>query len=362
MRMKKKLIINIILLCICVAIRLYSADSERVESGYSSHFYKFISGIFRATLGWIPFSIGDILYTIAAFYLLYFFFRFLRTLFSRTRRKGLKKTYPVKLLNLLTVIMMIYIVFNIFWGINYNRIGIASQLGFETEQYSDAQLDTINRVLVFKVNENRALLTGNSKRFSSDRMIFNGVSDAYKVAAVKYPFLSYPFPSMKPSLFGWVGSYTGFSGYYNPFTGECQVNTDMPQFIQPFTACHEAAHSIGYAKEDEANFAGYLAASSSQDPRFRYSVYLDLFLYANRSLYAADSTVSKAYREMLSPSVKKDIEELRDFNRRHRSIMAPVLRLIYGKYLESNQQPKGLDSYDEVTSFIIAYFKKFGKI
>jgi hypothetical protein len=79
-------------------------------------------------------------------------------------------------------------------------------------------------------------------------------------------------------LWGWLGNYVGFTGYYNPFTGEAQVNTTVPKFLQPFTASHEVAHQLGYAKEMEANFVGYLAASHSTDTLFRYSVYLDLFL------------------------------------------------------------------------------------
>ncbi len=59
----------------------------------------------------------------------------------------------------------------------------------------------------------------------------------------------------------WLGNYLGFTGYYNPFTGEAQVNTTVPQFLLPNIALHEMGHQIGYAKEDEANFSAYLAAS-----------------------------------------------------------------------------------------------------
>jgi len=55
------------------------------------------------------------------------------------------------------------------------------------------------------------------------------------------------------------------------------VNTTTPVFTQPFTTCHEIGHQLGYAKENEANFAGYLSARSSRDPAFLYSVYFDLY-------------------------------------------------------------------------------------
>ena len=65
----------------------------------------------------------------------------------------------------------------------------------------------------------------------------------------------------------------GFSGYLNPITNEAQVDGLIPEFKFPTTASHEAAHQIGYAAENEANFIGFLAASHHPDTYFRYSGY-----------------------------------------------------------------------------------------
>jgi len=163
-------------------------------------------------------------------------------------------------------------------------------------------------------------------------------------------------------MWGWLGNYLGYMGYYNPFTGEGQVNTTIPLFLQPFTTCHEIAHQLGYAKENEANFVGYLAAISSKDEFFHYSVYLDLFLYANRNLYHSDSAAANTFTKQLLPAVKNDLIVWRKFNQRHKNPVEPVIRWMYGKYLENNQQPSGMLSYDEVNGFLIAYYKKYGKL
>jgi Protein of unknown function (DUF3810) len=106
----------------------------------------------------------------------------------------------------------------------------------------------------------------------------------------------------------------------------------------------------------------YLAAGQSQDTLLLYSVYLDLFMYSNRNLFAADSVAAIKYQKQLSPDVIKDLKEWRAFNKKHRNPIEPVFRWIYGKYLEGNQQPQGVLSYDEVTGYLVAYYKKFGKI
>ena len=71
---------------------------------------------------------------------------------------------------------------------------------------------------------------------------------------------------------------------------------------------------------------------------------------------------AKTYREQLIPEVKDDLKEWKAFNKKYRNPVEPVFRWIYGVYLRQNQQPQGVLSYDEVTGFIIAYYKKYGKL
>ena len=230
------------------------------------------------------------------------------------------------------------------------------------DKYSLDDLKTINGLLVDKTNTAKQFLVDQEIRNPSKTELFTKVEDAYRVAEKLYPFLKYQPVSLKPSIWSWVGNYMGFTGYYNPFTGEAQVNTLVPKFLQPFTTCHEVAHQLGYAKEMEANFVGYLAATTSPDTLLHYSVYLDLFMYSNRNLFETDSIAAKEFKHQLIPAVKDDLLEWKRFNKKYRNPVEPVFRWIYGVYLEQNQQPQGVLSYDEVTGFIIAWYKKRGKI
>jgi hypothetical protein len=362
MKERKKVIIMLILISVSIGIHFYSSNEHRVENGYSALLYPVIANVFRLIFGWIPFSIGDFLWGAIIIFLvqqLFFLFRFL--LSKKRRTHSLDK---IKKTTLSTIIFcsIVYILFNIFWGINYNRIGIANQLGLKMDQYSLQELKTINEVLVEKINSSKQSLMHNSIAYPHNATLFAMTKNAYTEAEKKYNFLTYQNASLKKSMWGWLGNYTGFVGYYNPFTGEAQVNTTVPKFTQPFTACHEVAHQLGYAKEMEANFVGYLAASNSADTVFRYSVYTDLFTYANRTLYFADSSSALQYRKLLEPAVIADFKERRKFAMDHSSFLEPIFRTLYGKFLQSNQQPMGILSYDEVTSFIIAFYKKFGTI
>jgi hypothetical protein len=134
----------------------------------------------------------------------------------------------------------------------------------------------------------------------------------------------------------------------------------MPVFTQPYTTCHEIGHQLGYAKENEANFVGYLSARLSDNPAFRYSVYFDLYLYAARELNVRDSMLLKPLKAQLSPAVKADFRELHRFNRKYENPFEPKVRELYDSYLRANRQPKGMRTYNEVIAWLIAYGKKNG--
>jgi hypothetical protein len=132
--------------------------------------------------------------------------------------------------------------------------------------------------------------------------------------------------------------------------------------LQPYIVTHEIGHQLGYAKENEANFVGYLAAVNSPDTLFHYSSYLDLFLYTNREVYYFDSVASrKTLNELVLP-VKQDLQELKQFDLDHQSVFEPLITWMYGNYLKLNNQPKGIHSYNAVVGMLIAYYKKYGKI
>lgn len=340
-------------------IKLFSANKIWVETFYTNKFYSFFSKIQRIIFGWIPFSLGDILYLIAGGWLLWRVIMNVRSLFGRELTG---KLVVQKLIHVTLTFIIIYIVFNIFWGINYNRKGIAYQLQLNQLKYDSADLKTLQNLLLVKVNNSKMSVVHNNELYPDKRDLFKEAWISYDNVEKEFPFLQYKDLSVKSSFYGWLGNYLGFTGYYNPFTGEAQVNTTVPKFLQPYIATHEMAHQLGYAKENEANFVGYLAAVNSPDSLFHYSAYFDLFLYANREVYYFDSASAKEARQKLNPFVKKDIEELKQFDLAHRSVIEPGITWLYGKFLKLNEQPKGMQSYNAVVGMLIAYYKKYGKI
>jgi hypothetical protein len=258
------------------------------------------------------------------------------------------------------VVLLVYVLFNGLWGLNYDRRGIADQLELTVKPYSTGELNQLLTRIAARLNELDSPARVDRAKLEHPRAVFAGAVLSYGYLEQQEPYFAYHSPSIKPSLFGFLDNYMGFGGYYNPFTGEAQVNTHVPAFTQPYTTCHEMGHQLGYAKENEANFAGYLAARHSPDAAFEYSVYFDLYLYAARELYLRDSTRVRPIRDGLRPDIRRDFRDLQQFNRKFVNPFEPVIRRMYGSYLRANRQPQGLMTYDEVNAWLIAYGTTYG--
>ena len=130
-------------LLLVVVIKIFSLNKNWVEELYTSKFYFFFSKFLRFLFGWIPFSLGDILYLIAGCWLLWKLIKNIRLLF---RKKLTGKMIFVKGLNLILIFTFVYIVFNVLWGINYNRRGIANQLALTDLRYDTSDLIMLQQV------------------------------------------------------------------------------------------------------------------------------------------------------------------------------------------------------------------------
>jgi len=347
-----------ILIALAIAIKIFSLFPAAVERYYAGGIYPIISGAQRMLFGWIPFSIGDIVYAVVVIVLLYRLYHLVRRV---VRRKADRPYWKNTLALTLFVALFVYVSFNLLWGLNYNRQGVASQLSLKMKKYSKDDLKLIMFELVDSLNSLDSMARILRPPLAKKKVLFNEAFSAYKNLTNRFPVIHYSFRSVKPSLFSYLGNYLGYTGYYNPFTGEAQVNTTVPLYVQPFTTCHEMGHQLGYAKENEANFSSFLAARSSDNPAFRYSVYFDLYAYSRYYLYTMDLVMAKRLDAQLRPGVRQDYRHLREFVKMHRNPVEAIIDKLYGEYLKANEQPSGKEAYSEVIAWLVAYYQKFGK-
>jgi hypothetical protein len=349
----------ILLIISAIIIKFASTQPLWIEENYSTGLYPIISKIQRSIFGWIPFSIGDLFYGFLVLIIIFKTVQFIKYIY----RKKVNRQYLLNgLKQVLFFFLFVYVFFYSLWGLNYSRKGVSYQLNLEVKKYSLQEIDTVTNLLQQRLNLYAGTISLKERdSFNKKRILFNKATEAYLYANNSYPFLKYDPQSIKPSLFSYLGNYFGFQGYYNPFSGEGQVNTTIPRFLEPFVSAHEVAHQLGYAKENEANFVAFIACRSYPNNTYRYSMYFDMYLYAISELDRKDSLLAKSYSGKLHPQAKKDIEEYREFLRKYRNQIEPVISWIYDGYLQANDQPEGKRAYNQVVAFLIAYYKKFGR-
>lgn len=160
--------------------------------------------------------------------------------------------------------------------------------------------------------------------------------------------------AIKPSLFKNVMSFTGILGYYNPFTAEAQYNAELPATFIPFTTAHESSHQLGFAREQEANFVGYLIGISSNNPDLKYSTEYFTLKSLLKFIAEEDPEFVKSVINNYSPAMKRDRAYEKKFILSHQSWLDDFFGVTNNLFLKTNQQ-EGSITYSYFIDLLLNY-------
>ena len=334
-----------------LVVKLLSHYPEFIETYYSNGIYQFTSKTLRYVFGWLPFSVGDILYTIAGVYIIRWLF---------LNRKRIVKDTRNWVLDVLTTCSFIYFAFYLFWGMNYFRIPVHSSINLKNT-YSTEELKQVTENLIVKANNIQVSITQNDTvkiemPFSKSELLKMS-ENGYENLAKTYPQLEHNPSSSKLSLYSLPLTYLGISGYLNPFTNEAQIDGLIPRHQYPTTICHEKAHQLGYAAENEANFIGFLASTYNDDIYFKYSGYIFALRYCLNEVYKRDKALYQTLNETINKGILKNYQESYEFSLSFQNPLEPIFEASYNKFLKANNQDKGIESYSYAVALFVNYIK-----
>lgn len=341
-------ILSTFLLLQLLFVGFISRRPEWIEKYYSNGIYPIISTFFRRLLGWIPISIGDILYLLLILIILRWIWLLIQTHMSPLIEH---------LYRLGAFISVIFFAFHLLWGFNYYRVPLQQNLGITSLEYTQEELIATTQQHIDKLNEIHHVLVINDSLAVEipykRREIYRMSSTTYKHLLIDSIDFSFKRKSIKNSLLSTPLSYMGFSGYLNPFTGESQVNKKIPKTIFPLTTCHEMAHQLGYASEGETNYIGYLACADNVDMYFRFSGELTAVQHLLYSLAQIDKEMYKTYFGKLNIGMQKNIQKNHDFWDSYQTPLEPFFKRFYDAYLKANRQEEGIQSYNEMVGYLV---------
>ena len=173
----------------------------------------------------------------------------------------------------------------------------------------------------------------------------------------QFPFLAFDDVGAKGVHFSRIMSYLDFTGIFCAFTAEANVNIDAPANRLGATVAHELAHQRGIFSEQECNFLGILASTTSGIPAYEYAGWMSAFVYAGNALVSVEPELYWAIRAQLPPEVERDFavsaaywEQFAD------KTPQKVSTTVYDGVLKAWGEELGIRSYGTVVDLLVTYY------
>ena len=338
-----------------IVLHLLTRDSHawnrRLSEGVVRPVHRFLA---RAT-GALPFSLAEVLILAAAIGLFVYIIIEIVHLFQRNQKK---RIVYIIFITLLSFGLMVYALFCLLWGVFYYGDDFITRSGLSQREISVEELETVTAWFAALANDYAAQVPRDGDGVcASDRQAVLARSPAlYDAVVADYPSLAGPRVAPKGFHFSRLLSYTDFTGFFFPFTGEANVNMDFPPSLFAATVAHELAHQRGVAKEQEANFVAVLASLSDGDPDYCYSACLLAYTHLGNALYAADRSAWERVYSTLDQAVLRDFAANRAYWQQFETPVQTVSNTVYEGFLQSYDQTLGLKSYGACVDLLVNAF------
>lgn len=269
-------------------------------------------------------------------------------------------------IGMLSVCAGLYAMFVFHFGVGYRTTSLDRKLELDRQKVTAEELYETAQIVAGRLNEladEIMLIEGTgSVRPYSHRETVDLCVESYGRLADRYGFIPKLDVPVKQIVLSEYMTYTHISGVYTYFTGEANLNTNYPYYVNVYTTAHEMAHQRGIARENEANFIAYLVCITSDDPYMQYAGYLNMYDYLAGPLYSANRDYYIDVLKELSPRVRYDRQCYNDFFDRYRdNAAAEVSDAVNNTYLVLQGATEGAKSYGMVVDLAVAYHLNGGE-
>jgi hypothetical protein len=341
------------LLCGVVLQMAAALMPEQTERVYVRAVYPHIPAALSLVSGRVSFSVGEVLTGAVLAAGLAFLIRSCVLLYLRRGERARRASEALRYsawsaAGLLWLFMLTF-------GLNYQRPLLFDLLGFERRGATAAELETMGREVVGRINESYNEAHADNRPAPDPEQVTALLNESFDTATDPAWLTRGRYAPPKPLFASGVFTRIGLSGIYSPFTGEPNYNADMPDFQLPFTMAHEMAHQRGVARESEANFVAYLVCVNSRDPFVRYSGYRNGLGVLNE-LYRFEPEKARELAKQLGPGFREDSRRAVLFWAKAYGPAAALTNRVNDLYLRANRVRKGTADYAASTTLIVGYY------
>jgi Protein of unknown function (DUF3810) len=351
MKFKRKLVILAVQVALLGLVMFCMPRYNSLIPLYDRFVFCPIQSLRDVLFGFLPFSIGDIIYIAGGAWLLVTIVRWMRYI---VKFRQYKMQLAASALRMVNTVLFVYLFFIFGWGANYYKVPLRTYWHLGTTDTTWPKLSASER----RIKTTEALIAFDTflvEKLNNYAPHFRILSFREMNVRAENYYRTYSDSKLKryglgikPTMFGYFMEGLAVEGYYNPFTGEGQINRALPGFTMPFLICHEMAHQAGIAAEGDANLLAYALCTTTEDSIFRYSAYLNIWLYTNNRLYRRDSVKAKSLEAQLNKLTTKHMDTLEQLSRKYDNDAARYSSELFDRYLKMQDQKEGIRSYGNV--------------
>jgi hypothetical protein len=329
---------------------------ELVETVYAKTIYPVIREFVGTLTGWMSYSFAELFVLLGIVWFVYRSARNLRAVFQK--RRSLRNLGAHVLSGSLALAGVLYAWGMVGWGFNYYRqpflhLENLDRVGITTEELRD-----VCQKLVVTANELRLNLEENGdgvmRTEDGDRAALKRARVAFDVRGLEYLSLRDGFVSRPKGLLLPLLPWLNVSGIFFPYTGEPNVGMEQPNHNRLFAGCHEMAHQLGWAREEEANFVGYAVCRRHPDADYRYAAAQGALSYAMGALRRADPNAAAAVALMFGKGLERDWDASRNFWKKYDTWFGDAALRVNDAYLKALGQEAGIQSYGLMVELLVA--------
>ncbi|MDI9471073.1 MAG: DUF3810 domain-containing protein [Bacillota bacterium] len=340
-------------------LQLFRHDADLAEA-YAARWRPILIAPLRILANLVPFSAAQLL--LAALALL--FLIGLLSLLPRLRRPITLLPALGRRLRIVAIILsMSLTLYLVFHAWNYERLSLASHLGWTVRQHDAAELYRASCHVRDQAILHRADLPQDQDGAMAPRAD-ESLSQELGRAFAGWERLGEVYPVLRTApvrpkivLFSNYWSYTGITGMFMPLTAEANVNVDARVDERLAVALHEIAHVAGYAREDEANALAFLAGIHHPDQDYRYSAWLLAFVHMSTRLAGADHDLWLELWEPVPASIRADISRRNAYWKAFEGPVQETSTRVNDQVLKANRQHDGVQSYGRMVDLVLTWYE-----
>mgnify|MGYP001622965310 FL=1 len=364
--MRKKIWAALFLLT--AAVNVIAWNSQAFCDWHVKHLFPLSVNLYGRLMSIFPFSVGEGMIALAVFFTAVAILLGIMRIFVRKGRikrliSVFSRTYvrAYAWVFLAVFMIMTWNCFILYHASEFDETYMAQKA---QRTYTDRELIQVRNHIVEELNA----LTEELERDENGFLVYQEDMKQEAVRAMQglgeeYELLSGYYPRAKGIAASDFLSQQYMMGYYFPFSMEANYNTSMYVANVPATLCHELAHLKGFIYEDDADFIGFLACISSDDPFYRYSGYLSVLGYVEKEYKKASGkeefdclSIAKSVRSddiFLTSEAWERVEE-------KAVVETAVVKAASNQFTETtlviNGVSDGMKSYSRVVQLLLEYY------